>query len=173
MVSPGRFTFTDPLNNSRVLMAAPSELVGQTLGHYRIQELIGAGGMGFVYRAHDTRLDRAVAVKVLPPGTLHSDHARRRFRHEALALAKLSHPNIAVVHDFNSQAGTDFLVMEFVPGMSLADKLAVTHSPPEKQIYSIGQQVARALDCAHTAGVVHRDLKPGNIMLSPSGDVKL
>jgi len=154
-------------------MAAPSELVGQTLGHYRIQELIGAGGMGFVYRAHDTRLDRAVAVKVLPPGTLHSDNARRRFRHEALALAKLSHPNIAVVHDFNSQAGTDFLVMEFVPGLSLADKLVVAHTLPEKQIFSIGQQVARALDCAHTAGIVHRDLKPGNIMLSPTGDVKL
>jgi len=154
-------------------MAAPSELVGQTLGHYRIQELIGAGGMGFVYRAHDIRLDRAVAVKVLPPGTLHSDKARRRFRHEALALAKLSHPNIAVVHDFNSQDGTDFLVMEFVPGLSLADKLAVSRTLPEKQVYSIGQQIARALDCAHTSGIVHRDLKPGNIMLLPSGDVKL
>ena len=173
MVSPGRFTIAHPLANTRVIMAAPSELVGQTLGHYRIQELIGAGGMGFVYRAHDNRLDRAVAVKVLPTGTLHSDSSRRRFRHEALALAKLSHPNIAIVHDFDSQEGTDFLVMEFVPGLSLADKLAVARTLPEKQIYSIGQQVARALDCAHAAGIVHRDLKPGNIMLAPSGDVKL
>jgi len=172
-VSPGRFTIHYPVENLRVNMAAPSELVGQTLGHYKIQELIGAGGMGFVYRAHDNRLDRSVAVKVLPPGTLHSDQARRRFRHEALALARLNHPNIAVVHDFDSQEGTDFLVMEFVPGLSLADKLAVSRTLPEKQIYSIGQQIARALDCAHTAGIVHRDLKPGNIMLSASGDVKL
>jgi serine/threonine-protein kinase len=154
-------------------MAGPSELVGQTLGHYRIQELIGAGGMGFVYRAHDNRLDRDVAVKVLPPGTLHSENARRRFRREALALARLNHPNIAVVHDFDTQAGTDFLVMEFVTGLSLADKLAVTRPLPEKQIFSIGHQIASALDCAHTAGVVHRDLKPGNIMLTPNGGVKL
>ena len=129
--------------------------------------------MGFVYRAHDTRLDRDVAVKVLPPGTLYSENARRRFRREALALAKLNHPNIAVIHDFDTQAGIDFLVMELVTGLSLADKLLVAGPLPEKQIFSLCQQIARALDCAHDAGIVHRDLKPGNIMLSPVGDVKL
>jgi TolB-like protein/Tfp pilus assembly protein PilF len=129
--------------------------------------------MGFVYRAHDDRLDRTVAVKVLPPGALHGEGARKRFRREALALAKLNHPNIAVIHDFDTQAGTDFLVMEFVAGLSLAETLAKERPLAEQQIYSIGQQIGRALDCAHGSGVVHRDLKPGNIMLGPTGDVKL
>ena len=129
--------------------------------------------MGFVYRAHDTRLDRDVAVKVLPPGTIYGENARRRFRREALALAKLNHPNIAVIHDFDTQAGIDFLVMELVTGMSLSDKLMVAGPLPEKQIYSLSGQIARALACAHDAEIVHRDLKPGNVMLSPVGDVKL
>jgi len=91
-------------------------MIGQTLGHYRILEKVGAGGMGVVYRAHDERLDREVAVKVLPSGTLDNDSARRHFRKEALALAKLNHPNIEAVYEFGSEGGTDYLVMEFVPG---------------------------------------------------------
>jgi len=89
------------------------------LGRYRIEEQIGAGGMGVVYRARDQRLDRDVALKVLPPGTLADEGSRSRFRKEALALSRLSHPNIAVVHDFDTQDDTDFLVMEFIPGITL------------------------------------------------------
>jgi eukaryotic-like serine/threonine-protein kinase len=95
-------------------MAAASQLVGQILGHYRILEQIGAGGMGVVYRAHDERLDRDIAIKVLPRGTLADEADRKRFRKEALALAKLNHPNIATIHDFDTQDGIDFLVMEFL-----------------------------------------------------------
>src|SRR6266566_8764935 len=106
------------------LMSSPSPSIGQILGHYRILEQIGAGGMGVVYRAHDERLDRDVALKVLPPGTLADKAARKRFRKEALVLAKLDHPNIATVHDFDTQDGLDFLVMEYVRGITLAGKIA-------------------------------------------------
>lgn len=138
-------------------MAAPSQLVGQTLGHYRILEQIGAGGMGVVYRAYDNRLDRNVAVKVLPPGALPDERDRKRFRKEAVALAKLNHPNIATIHDFDTQDGTDFLVMEYVVGTTLADKLS-SGALPEKQVFAIGEQVAKALECAHANAMVHRDL---------------
>src|SRR5690348_12854115 len=99
-------------------------MVQKTLSHYRIEEKIGAGGMGVVYRARDERLNRDVALKLLPSGTLSNETARKRFRNEALALSKLNHPNIATVHDFDTQDGVDFLVMEYVTGQSLADKLA-------------------------------------------------
>ena len=91
-------------------------MIGQTLGHYRILERVAAGGMGVVYRARDEQLDRDVALKVLPSGTLSDDTARRHFRKEAMALAKLNHPNIETVYEFGTQDGMDFLVMEFVPG---------------------------------------------------------
>src|SRR6201987_2572085 len=100
-------------------MAAGSQLVGHILGHYRIIEQIGAGGMGVVYRAHDERLGRDVAVKVLPRGALSDEATRKRFRNEALALSRLNHPNIAMVFDFDTQDGIDFLVTEDVPGMTL------------------------------------------------------
>ena len=99
-------------------------MIGQTLGHYRILEEVGAGGMGVVYRARDEQLERDVALKVLPPGTLGDDSARRNFRKEALALAKLNHPNIETVFEFGSQEGTDFLVLEYLPGRTLAQMLA-------------------------------------------------
>ena len=98
-------------------------MIGQTLGHYRIVAEIGAGGMGVVYRAHDNHLDRDVALKVLPAGTLADEPARRRFRREALALSKLNHPNIATVFDFDTQHGVDFLAMELIPGATLGAKL--------------------------------------------------
>src|SRR5436309_15722203 len=97
-------------------MAAPSQFVGHTLGHYRVVEQIGAGGMGIVYRAHDEQLDRDVAIKVLPPRSLTDDTARKRFRKEALSLARLNHPNIATVHEFGSEAETDFLATEYIEG---------------------------------------------------------
>src|SRR5712691_4288530 len=147
-------------------MAAPSELVGQILGHYRILEQIGAGGMGVVYLAHDEQLDRDVAIKVLPAGMLADDAARKRFRKEALSLAKLNHPNIATVHEFGSQDGTDFLVTEYIAGMTLDGKLAAG-ALPEKQVIYLGVQLAQGLSAAHGHGIVHRYLKPANLRLTP------
>src|SRR5207249_5068526 len=139
-------------------MAAPSHMVGRTLGHYRILEQIGAGGMGVVYRARDEQLDRDVALKVLPPVAL-PNSARRQLRRGALALAKLNHPNVAIVYEFDSQEGLDFLVMELISGLTLDAKLA-GGSLPEKEILRLGGQLADALQAAHTQGIVHRDLKP-------------
>ncbi len=147
-------------------------MIGKTLSHYRVVEKIGAGGMGEVYRARDEHLGRDVALKVLPAGTLGDEHARKRFRKEALALSKLNHPNIATVFDFDTQDGTDFLVMELVEGVTLSDKLA--GGPlPEKEITRLGMQLAEALEEAHEQGVVHRDLKPGNVMVTPKGHAKI
>jgi eukaryotic-like serine/threonine-protein kinase len=147
-------------------------LIGQTFGHYRIIERIGGGGMGVVYRAHDEHLDRQVAIKVLPLGTLVDETARRRFRHEALTLSKLNHPNIATIHDFDTQQGLDFLVMEYIPGVTLSDKLA-EGSLPEKQVVALGTQLGEGLSAAHEHAVVHRDLKPGNLRLTSDGRLKI
>src|SRR5262249_59817827 len=105
-------------------VASRSSSIGQVLGHYRVLEQIGSGGMGVVYRAHDLQLDRDVALKVLAPGTLADNRARARFRKEAMALARLNHPNIATVHEFGTQEGTDFLVTEYIHGVTLDSKLA-------------------------------------------------
>src|ERR1700736_376184 len=131
---------------------------GAKLGPYTILAPLGAGGMGVVYRAHDERLERDVAIKVLPPGLLTDETARRRFRKEALALAKLNHPNIAAVYDVGEQDASDYLVMEYVPGHSLAEKLK-SGPLPAKEVLSLGGQIATALEEAHERGVVHRDLK--------------
>ena len=147
-------------------------MIGRTLGHYRITEKIGEGGMGEVYRAHDEHLDRDVALKVLPVGALADEDARKRFRREALTLSKLNHPHIAHVYDFDTQEGTDFLVMEFVAGDTLKEKLR-TGPLPEKEISRLGAQVAEALEEAHEHGIIHRDLKPGNIALTLKGHVKV
>lgn len=148
-------------------------MIGRTLGHYRILEKIGAGGMGEIYRARDEQLDRDVALKVLPPGMLKDEKARRRFRNEALLLAKLNHPNIATVHEFDTEDGADFLVMECVAGTSLAQKLERTGPLPEKELLLIATQVALALEEAHERGIVHRDLKPGNIIIAPKDRAKV
>ncbi|HEX9764474.1 MAG TPA: serine/threonine-protein kinase, partial [Candidatus Acidoferrales bacterium] len=147
-------------------------MIGKTLGHYRIIEKIGAGGMGVVYRARDDRLERDVALKVLPTGMLADEAARQRFRKEALALARLNHPNIATVHDFNTQEGADFLVMELVAGTSLSEKLAAG-SLPEKEALRLGSQLAEGLAAAHEQNVVHRDLKPANLRVTPDGRLKI
>jgi len=147
-------------------------MIGQTLGHYRIVERVGEGGMGVVYRAHDIHLERDVALKVLLAGTVGDTDARQRFRHEARALSRLNHPNIATVHDFDAQDGIDFLVMEYLPGGSLRDRLA--RGPlPEGEALELGAQVADGLAAAHAAGVVHRDLKPANVQVLPDGRVKV
>jgi len=100
-------------------------MVGQTISHYQILERLGAGGMGVVYRARDAHLDRFVAIKVLPAGALGGEAARKLFRKEALALSKLNHPNIATIHDFDTQKDVDFLVMEYIPGVTLSKKLVI------------------------------------------------
>ncbi|MBI3697184.1 MAG: protein kinase, partial [Acidobacteria bacterium] len=147
-------------------------MIGKTLSHYRVLEKIGAGGMGEVYRAWDEHLARDVAIKVLRAGTLADEAARRRFRTEAQALSKLNHPSIETVHDFDTQEGVDFLVMEFVPGVSLDERLAA-ESLPQKEITRLGTQLAEALAAAHEQGVVHRDLKPGNLRVTPDGRLKV
>ncbi len=147
-------------------------MVGQTLGHYQIVADVGAGGMGVVYRAHDQRLDRDVALKVLPTGALSDDTARKRLRQEALALSKLNHSNIAAVYDFNTQNSVDYLVMEFIQGQPLGR--IVRHNPlAEREVLEIGAAVAEALEEAHEHGLIHRDLKPGNIMIGPKQRVKV
>ncbi|MBI4161216.1 MAG: serine/threonine protein kinase, partial [Acidobacteria bacterium] len=145
---------------------------GRTLSHYRILEKIGKGGMGEVYRGHDERLDRDVAIKVLPAGTLSDEAARKRFRKEALALSRFNHPNIGTVHDFDTQEGVDFLVMEYVPGITLDEKLA-TGVLSEKEIAKLGIQLTEGLAAAHDQGVIHRDLKPGNLRVTPDGRLKI
>ena len=141
------------------------------LGPYEILSPLGAGGMGEVYRAKDTRLGRDVAVKVLPAHMSSSAELRQRLDREAKTISQLSHPHICTLHDVGHENGTDYLVMELLDGETLADRLAKGALPME-QALRIGVEVAGALDAAHRQGIVHRDLKPGNIMLTKSG-VKL
>jgi serine/threonine protein kinase/tetratricopeptide (TPR) repeat protein len=147
-------------------------MVGQTLSHYRILEQIGAGGMGVVYRASDERLERDVAIKVLPVGTLADESARQRFRKEALTLSKLNHPNVATVHDFDSQGGVDFLVTEYISGITLDAKVAAG-ALPEQEVIRLGMQLSEGLKAAHQQNIVHRDLKPANLRLTPDGRLKI
>ncbi len=141
---------------------------GTKLGPYEIVSPLGVGGMGEVYRAKDTRLDRTVAVKILPEHLASSPEARQRFEREARTISSLNHPNICVLHDIGSQNGTSFLVMEFVDGETLESRLQ--KGPlPLKQALQVGIEVCEALEKAHRAGIVHRDLKPGNVMLSATG----
>jgi eukaryotic-like serine/threonine-protein kinase len=141
---------------------------GTKLGPYEIISPIGAGGMGEVYRALDTRLDRTVAIKVLPPHLADTPEAKQRFEREARAVAALNHPNICTLFDVGWQDGTDYLVMEYIEGETLAARLE-KGSLPLDQSLKIGMEVADALDKAHHAGIIHRDLKPSNIMLTKSG----
>jgi serine/threonine protein kinase len=144
---------------------------GTKLGPYEILEPIGAGGMGEVYKAKDTRLDRAVAIKALPSHVASNPDVRQRFEREARAVSSLNHPHICTLHDIGTQDGVDFLVMEYIEGETLADRLA--RGPLSfEQALRYGIQITDALDKAHRQGVVHRDLKPGNVMLTKSG-VKL
>jgi eukaryotic-like serine/threonine-protein kinase len=153
-------------------MATEPQILGRTLGHYLVVEQIGAGGMGMVFRASDQQLERDVAIKVLPPGMLADELARKRFRREALALAKLNHPNIGTVYEFGSQEGIDFLVMEYVSGVSVDAKLA-SGPLPQKEVVRLGFQLADGLASAHDHGVIHRDLKPANLRLTQDNRLKI
>ncbi|HXV59171.1 MAG TPA: protein kinase, partial [Vicinamibacteria bacterium] len=147
-------------------------MIGRKLAHYRVVEKIGEGAMGEVYRARDEHLERDVAIKVLPPGRIADGAARSRFRKEALALSKLNHPNVQTVHDFDSQDDTDFLVVEYVPGITLDEKV-MEGGLSEGEVVEIGEQLAAGLIAAHERGIVHRDLKPANLRLMPDGRLKI
>jgi eukaryotic-like serine/threonine-protein kinase len=153
-------------------MADSQSLLGQTVSHYRIIEKLGGGGMGVVYRAHDEQLGRDIALKVLSEAVLSNETARKQFHKEALALAKLSHPNVATVFEFGSQNDLDFLAMELIVGNSLGERLKEGPlSVPEVQ--RLGIQLAAGLTSAHDHGVIHRDLKPGNLFLTRQGHLKI
>src|ERR1700736_3757511 len=141
---------------------------GRRLGPYEILSAIGAGGMGEVYRARDTRLDRIVAIKVLPTHLADRSELRERFEREARTIASLNHPHICVLFDIGQQDGIEFLVMEYLEGETLAQRLLKGPLPLE-QVLQYAIEIADALDKAHRRGVTHRDLKPGNIMLTMSG----
>src|SRR6204780_4296042 len=141
---------------------------GTKLGPYEIQSPLGAGGMGEVYRAKDTRLDRTVAVKILPSHLSDNPEAKQRFDREARAISSLNHPNICTLHDVGHQDGIDFLVMEFLEGETLADRLAKGPLATEL-VLKYGVEICEGLERAHKSGVVHRDLKPGNVMLTKTG----
>ncbi|HWJ48161.1 MAG TPA: serine/threonine-protein kinase, partial [Candidatus Udaeobacter sp.] len=141
---------------------------GTKLGPYEIQSPLGAGGMGEVYRARDTRLDRTVAIKILPSHLSEDAEAQQRFEREARTISSLNHPNICTLYDVGHQDGVHFLVMEYLEGETLADRLC--KGPlPISQVLKYGIEICEGLEKAHRGGVVHRDLKPGNIMLTKSG----
>src|SRR5579863_1832006 len=141
---------------------------GTKLGPYEVQSPLGAGGMGEVYRARDMRLDRTVAIKILPNHLSDDPEFKQRFEREARTVSSLNHPHICQLFDVGQQDGTDFLVMEFLDGETLADRLR-RGALPFNELCKIGMEVAEALEIAHRAGIVHRDLKPGNIMLTKAG----
>src|SRR5829696_1781249 len=145
---------------------------GSRLGQYEITNLIGEGGMGAVYRARDTRLDRDVAVKVVHPPFAGDTERMVRFEREARLLASLSHPHIATIHGLEHDGEMRFLVMELVPGLTLAERLKHGGLPVAEAL-PIASQIAAAIEAAHERGVIHRDLKPGNIMLTPTGTAKV
>ncbi len=153
-------------------MTVSATTVGQVLGHYRIVEQIGAGGMGVVFRARDEQLDRDVALKILPKLTLLSEPARRQFRREALSLAKITDPCVAMAFDFGHDNGIDYLVTEYVPGLTLEARLA-GRPLAESDVLQLGKQLASGLETAHREGVIHRDLKPSNVKVTPEGRLKI
>ncbi len=153
-------------------MTPEDDLAGRTLAHYRLVEKIGAGGMGVVYRAEDTHLDRSVAIKVLPADAVADPERKRRFVQEARAASALNHPNIIHIYDINAAGGTDFIAMEYVRGRTL-DLLIGCEGLDPWQAVKLAVQIAGALAAAHAAGIVHRDLKPANIMVTDTGLVKV
>ena len=145
---------------------------GATLGPYQIDAPLGAGGMGEVYKATDTRLERTVAIKVLPEHVASDPEMRRRFEREARAAAALSHPNICTLYDIGEHDGLLFLAMELLEGQTLSQAI-VGRQVRLEQLLEWAIQVAEALDAAHGAGIIHRDIKPGNIFITTKGQAKV
>jgi eukaryotic-like serine/threonine-protein kinase len=146
--------------------------LGSKLGSYEVLSLLGAGGMGEVYRARDTRLGRVVAIKVLPADHMADENRRRRFVQEARAASALNHPNIVTIHEIEFADGNDFIVMEYVPGNTL-DAVIPRQGMRLGEVLRIAIPIADAVARAHAAGIVHRDLKPANVMVGPEGAVKV
>src|SRR5437870_1628288 len=147
-------------------------MIGQTISHYKIVEKIGEGGMGQVFKAWDERLNRHVAIKVLPTDKGQDPSRRERFLREARAASALNHPHIVTIYDILSEGDDYYLVMEFISGQTIGAMMS--RGPmPIQQALEISGQIADALATAHEAGIVHRDLKPGNVMLTGGGHVKL
>src|SRR5438445_5779150 len=147
--------------------------VGQRLGPYEILSAIGAGGMGEVYQAHDIKLGRDVAIKVLPEAFARDPERISRFQREAKMLAALNHPNIATIYGLEQSNGTNYLVMELVSGETLADRIKREGPMPVEEALRIGVQIAEALEAAHEKGIIHRDLKPGNVKVTPERKVEV
>ena len=145
---------------------------GQKLLHYELAEKIGEGGMGVVWRARDTKLDRDVAIKILPDAFSQDSDRLARFEREAKLLASLNHANIATIHGLEHDSGLHFLAMELIEGEELATRIKRGAIPVEEAL-PLAQQVASALEAAHERGVIHRDLKPANIKITPEGSVKV
>jgi serine/threonine protein kinase len=148
-------------------------LMGRRVGCYQVLSLIGAGGMGEVYRVHDTKLGRDVAMKVLPSNLIHNSELLARFQREARMLAALNHPNIATIYGLEDFDSVHCLVMELVPGDTLAERIRRRGPLPIKEALKVGAQIAEALEAAHEKGVIHRDLKPANVKVTPEGRVKV